>query len=94
MDVSTVVRRRSEPVFTRLDDELLALDPNVGKCYSLAGSATRVWELIESPIAIGTVRDRLVQEFDVDRDTCLADLLALMHDLDEAGLVSLGEPVS
>jgi Coenzyme PQQ synthesis protein D (PqqD) len=89
MDLDSVVRRRDEPIFTRLDDELLALDPRQGYCYSLSGVGTRVWELISSPTAIGTVRDRLVMEFAVDEDTCLTDLLGLIRDLDAAGLVEL-----
>lgn len=89
MDLDTVVQRRSEPIFTRLDDELLALDPSQGLCYSLSGPGTRVWELITSPVAISSVCDRLVQEYAIDRETCSADLLELMDDLAVAGLVEL-----
>lgn len=49
-----------------------------------------VWELISSPMPIGAVRDRLVAEFAVDQETCLADLLELMRELDAEGLVELG----
>jgi hypothetical protein len=92
VDLETVVQRRAEPVFTRLDDELLALDPHKASCYALSGTATRVWELISSPIALGTVRDAIVSEFVVDPDTCLADLLELMEQLDAAGLVEVAAP--
>ena len=89
MDRNTVVQRRREPIFTRLDDELLALDPKVGRCYALSGTGTRIWELIDSPIAIASVCDRVVAEFEVDQDTCLADVLELMGELDAAGLIEL-----
>lgn len=92
MDLETVVQRRAEPVFTRLDDELLALDPHKSCCYALSGAATRVWELISSPIALGAVQDALVSELAVDRATCLADLLELMGELDAAGLIEVAAP--
>lgn len=94
MDLDTVVRRRSQPIFTRLDDELLALDPQQGCCYSLTGAGTRVWELIDEPTSIASVRDRLMAEFAVDESTCSADLLELMRDLDGAGLVEVAQSVT
>ena len=89
MDVNTVVQRRDEHIFTRLDDELLALDPHRACCYALGGAAPRVWELISSPTPIGTMRDTLMAEYDVDEATCLADLLALVDQLGAAGLVEV-----
>jgi hypothetical protein len=89
LDARTVVCRKGGHVFTRLDDELLALDPQSGCCYSLSGSATRVWELIESPTEIEAVWKRLLEEYAVDDATCLADLLELVGDLDAAKLVEL-----
>lgn len=89
MDLNTVVQRRNEPIFTRLDDELLALDPHRSCCYALSGTAPRVWELISSPTPVGAVRDALVKEYDIDEATCAADLLELVGELNAAGLVEL-----
>jgi hypothetical protein len=49
--------------------------------------ATRVWQLVERPIALSEVFDALVQEFEVDRSTCEAEVTALVETLLTKGLV-------
>ena len=90
VDSSTVVRRRSAVIFTRLDDELLGIDSEAGACLSLNETAAEVWALIESPARIETVCRRMVDTFDVDAAGCLADVLELIDELEAAGLVEYG----
>jgi hypothetical protein len=92
IESGTVVRRRTEQVFTRLDDELLALDPEAGNCYSLNVSAARVWDLIEAPTEVSRVCERLTAEYDVGRDRCIAEVIELLGELREAGLIEAGAP--
>ena len=93
MDVDSVVTRRPGPLFTRLDDDLLAIDPQVECCYSLNGPAARVWELIEEPTLVRDVCDRLGEEFDVDRTICAGDVIELLTELQGASLIDVdGRP--
>ena len=85
----SVVRRQREPLFTRLDDEFFALDPQAGLCYGLNVSAARVWELLEAPTTPRDVCRRLVEEYEVDHTTCATDVIAVMEDLRAAGLVAV-----
>jgi Coenzyme PQQ synthesis protein D (PqqD) len=90
IEPGTVVRRKVEPVFTKLDDELLALDAQAGQCYSLNDSAARVWDLIETPTQVSEVCERLTAEYDIGRETCVADVIELLGELREAGLIETG----
>lgn len=89
MDFNTVVRRKRATILTRLEDELLGIDANAGNCFSLSGSGCRIWELIESPMAIGSICERLVAELDVDRQRCITDVIGFVTDLNKCGLVEV-----
>ena len=88
----TVVRRSNEVVFSRLDDELIAIDAEVGYCYSLNESAARIWDLLEAPASAESVCGRLRDEYAVDEATCLADVTRTLDDLRAAGLLEVDAP--
>lgn len=72
--------------FSRLGDELLAIDDKTEHCYSLNYSAARVWELIATPVSVDSICVKLSEEFAVDNEQCLADVVQLLQVLEEAGL--------
>ena len=83
----TVWRRSKEIVFQQMDDELLAVDAQAGQCYSLNESAGRVWSLIETPASLATICAQLCTEYNVDEQTCMNEVGAVLQGLRTAGLV-------
>jgi hypothetical protein len=78
---ASVVARSPEPASARLDDEIVTMSVRRGSYYALGTTGTRVWELIEHPVAVASVVDRLRAEYDVDEATCRADVLAFLEEL-------------
>ena len=70
-----------------LDDDVLALDEAAGKYYVFNETSSRIWALLEQPMLVSTLCDKLCQEFAVDENTCLADVLALLELLAQAKLL-------
>lgn len=87
MDAQTVVARDPRVIFTRLDEDLLAIDADAGNCYSLNRHGRAVWELLESPTTVRALCDRLRERFDVDDATCLDDVTDLLRALHAADLL-------
>lgn len=87
------VGRRSEALFTRIDDDLLGIDTQEGLVYTLNGSARRVWELIETETTVSAVCEQLQSEFEVEPATCLADVGELLGRLQDSGLVAVETPL-
>lgn len=84
-----MVRRTSDLIEANVDGELVALDVASGTCYGFNGTATRVWALLERPKSIAELRDALMQEFDVDPAVCERQLVDLLRDFQQDGLVSV-----
>ena len=89
LSAETIVRRVDRLVFSALDDEVLAIDAEHGFLYSLNETGRLVWDAIAEPGTIGDVCARVRASYDVDEATCQSAVIALLEQLNEAGLVEL-----
>ena len=90
-DATTEVRRTREITFQQFDNELLAVDAQAGLCFSLNESAGRIWQMIATPTSFDDLCTRLRAEYNVDEETCLLEVSALLRELNHAGLVTIGD---
>jgi hypothetical protein len=86
---SSIVQHAKEVLFSRFDDELLAIDAQAGFCYAMNETAGRVWALIQTPTPVGTVCARLCEEYAVDEATCWREVITLLQEWCEAGLIEV-----
>jgi hypothetical protein len=83
------VERRGEMIETEVDGELVALHIDNGTCYGFNSTATRIWAMIEQPRLLSELTGELVREYDVDTETCEAQLRDLIDELAADGLVEI-----
>lgn len=88
---ASVVVAGDHQVSANLGEEVLVLSLASGKYHRLEGVAARIWSLIREPLPVGEVRNAIVAQYDVDADRCQSDLLELLEDLRERGLVEVLE---
>lgn len=86
---ASIISRKIDIAFTNLDDELLAIDAQTGYCYSMNDTAGEVWEILSAPMTFNDLCSRLCDEFDVDEGTCHQEVLMLLNDLWDAGLIEV-----
>jgi hypothetical protein len=87
IDKRCVISRNPDVSFTRLHDDMLAIDERAGYCYSMNVSATRIWELMMEPVTVGDICTVLCRDFVVTEETCLSDVAELLSTMRETGLV-------
>jgi hypothetical protein len=88
---STVVVAK-EQMSCGLDDEAVILSLKKGVYYSLNPCGNRIWTMIKKPVTVGKIRDTILKEYDIDKETCEKDLLSLLSDLKKEGLVVIENP--
>lgn len=93
MSDTHLVRRASELIEAEVDGELVALHVDSGTCYGFNGTATRIWALVEQPKSVGQIRDVLLEEYEVDADTCQAQLIELLGELESDRLIEIDRSV-
>lgn len=90
---SIIVASKSQ-VSCDLAGEGVILDVKSGMYYSLNAVGTQIWQLIQVPRVVSAVRDALLDAYDVEPACCERDLLALLQDLEEKGLIEVQDEVA
>src|SRR5262245_19167642 len=88
-----VISQGEDQVHTIVDGQAVVMSIDTGKYYSLDAIGTRIWSLIEKPQPVAAVCDQLVQEFEVERNVCEADVLALLERLSSENLIQVAAAV-
>jgi len=89
--LDTPLHVSSAAVSTAIPGETVILDPTSGRYFGLDGVGARVWEMLQSPTTLGSMIATITSEYDVDAVTCERDLRTLLGQLDEKGLVVVGD---
>lgn len=81
--------QRSETVVGAMvgDDELAMLNVEAGRYFSTRSVGRRLWELLTEPRSIAELCAIICAEFDVDVQTCEADVAEFLDDLNRHGLL-------
>jgi hypothetical protein len=84
-----VIVRAPEAVSAEIAGETVILEMASGKYYALDPIGTLIWQTLESPCSLNDICSRLLDAYQVDRETCLRDVLALVSEMADSGLVQL-----
>ncbi len=84
--LDSVVARGAEHVEAQMGGQTVMMSIERGKYFALEGTAQRIWELMAEPVRVGEIVDRLVEEYDIDRERCTAEVLAFVNELMANGL--------
>lgn len=78
-----------EVVSCDLGGETAMLDMKEGIYYGLNEIGTIIWELIQKPITLQEIIDKILEEYEVDDETCYADVVELIDQMVENKLVEI-----
>lgn len=67
-------QRNSKTISGRLSDELVMMDMDKGKYFSLNPVATRIWDLLADPMSVEELCNLLMDEYEVEANQCKKDV--------------------
>jgi len=79
--------RNPETISGALHDQLVMMDIQQGKYFALNPVATRIWELLETPLNLEALCEKLLDEFDVTPEQCRLDVQEHLAEMQKLGLV-------
>lgn len=83
-----------EQVSCDLSGESAILNLKAGAYYGLNEVGTTIWKLIQKPKRVSELRDAILKGYEVDLHRCEADIMALLQDLLDNGLIEVrNEPI-
>ena len=81
LTLDTIIRRSDALLAANLGDDVVMMDVEQGAYYGLEAVAARVWALTEQPMAVGSLCERLVTEYQISPEQCRQEVLAFLGDL-------------
>ena len=79
---------RDGVMFNRVGDEVVLLDLDSGTYFGLDSVGGRVWDLLTGTATVGETIETMLGEYEVDRGILERDVLRLINELEEKGLIS------
>lgn len=76
------------------EEEIILLHLANGRYFGLQDVSARVWRLLESPKTVGEIERILLDEYDIEVERCHAEVMRLLSDLLDEGLVEVTDPGS
>lgn len=79
--------KNNQTISGRLQDELVMMDLERGKYFSLNPVASRIWDLLENPLTLDELCSLLMEEYEVDAEQCRTDVEEVLTEMVRLGLV-------
>ena len=89
IELNNIVSRREDIDTTDLNGDIVMMDLEKGKYFSLNSVGSRIWELMDKPVEIKEIIDSLLEEYDISRNECEENVLEFLGKLDEANIISV-----
>ncbi len=89
LSFETVVVASTEQVSCPLGDEAAILNMKNSVYYGMNAVGSRIWTLLKQPCTVADVRDALIDEYEVDPVRCGGDVLRLLEQMRQEGLIEV-----
>ena len=87
MTDTTVLSRRAGLMAADMNGSAVMMDIMTGKYYNLGTVGGRIWELLEEPMTIAAMVEKLTAEYDVSAEKCRSDIEPFLNTLLDRGLL-------
>jgi hypothetical protein len=91
ISINSTVVVADDVVSCDLDGEAAILNLKDGVYYGLDPVGARIWNLIQKPKKINEILQVLLDEYDIDKEQCMMDIIELIEQLLENRLVDVKE---
>ncbi len=91
IELNSVVVAAADQVSCDLEGEAAILNLKTGVYYGLDDIGASVWRMLNEPRRVDDLVDALLGEYEVDREECQHDVIALLGELAVRGLVEIND---
>ena len=85
----SIISISKEQVSCDLGDEAVILGLKDSVYYGLNSVGSAIWDFIKEPKKVNEILHRLLNEYDTEKEECKNDLLKLLEELNQKGLIEV-----
>ena len=89
LNLDSRVVAAKQQVSSKLGSETVILELTAGRYFGVNSAGTTIWKLLQSPTRVQSIRDALLDEYEVEPAQCEADLLGFLRELQASKLIEV-----
>ncbi len=89
LEMASVVVASKEQVSCELAGEAAILNLKNGSYYGLNPVGATVWDLMKEPVSVNELHSAVLERYEVEPERCAGDLLNLLGEMVEQGLIEV-----
>ena len=74
-------KRNDDNLASKIHDEIVMVNITQGNYFGLNSVGSDIWELLKEPYSIEELCEKLMNEYDIDKDACLRDVNSFIEEL-------------
>ena len=86
-----LICRSDNPLASKLDGEVIMLDPDKGEYYNLNRVGSFIWDFLEKPASLDDVCREVRTRFAVSEDVCRADTIQYIKQMNDYDLIKVSK---
>ena len=89
LEMTSSVVRVKEILSAEVEDEVVLMSVEKGLYFGLNPVGARLWDLLDEFVPVQEVCATIVEEFEVTLEQCQEEVLGLLKDMQEEGLIRI-----
>ena len=94
LTLDSYICRTSHPLSTEIDGEVVILETSKGNYYTLDAIGADIWQRIAAPAQVGALCAELHAKYDAEIAVIRRDVLAVLVQMVDEGLIEVTSPGS
>lgn len=87
----SIISKNPQIISSKMDDEVVMMSVEKGNYYGLNRVGSEIWEKLTEPLTVGCLCDKLMQEFNVEKEQCEREVITYLEKLVSEGLILVSE---
>jgi hypothetical protein len=89
ININSTITRNEELLSGEIDHEIVIMNLDSGSYHVINKTGQRIWELLEKPMTVEEICSTISEEYEVDTQICLDEVLKFLADLQSRQIVQV-----
>lgn len=89
IDLENIIIKNNEIDDSEIDGDKVMMNLDKGEYFMMNSVGSRIWDIIASPITVKEIMTTLIEEYDVEEETCKDSVIEFLVRLNNAELISI-----
>ena len=91
LDLSTIIKQSTGIITQNLEEDTVMANIDSGRYFGVDSTAKFIWEQLATAITVENICKKVLEEYDIDTETCEREVLLFVQKLADENLLEFEE---